>query len=94
MKRTVGTTRMVVAGMVLMAGALGIFGDMKSTATDPSFAGVSGTDHAWAAPQPKSGTPAGVAHVLPLAARGRSGDADPCVPISPVDFSVRGASVC
>ncbi len=94
MKRSKGAIRMALAGMVLVGGALAIFGDLKHETTDRSIAVVPGTNHAWVAPLPRDGTSAGVARVLLLAARGRSEDADPCVPITPVGFSARGAAVC
>ena len=94
MKRTVGTTRMVVAGMVLMGGALGMFGDMKSAAVNEAFPRVLRTEQGKMALLHKDDAKPTVTRGLALVARGRSREGDPCVPITPVTFSVRVPVVC
>lgn len=94
MKRTVGTTRMVVAGMVLMGGALGMFGDMKSAAVTEAFPRVPRTEQEKMALLHKDDAKPTVTRGLTLVARGRSREGDPCVPIAPVTFSARGPMIC
>ena len=93
MKRTVGTTQMVVAGMLLMSGALGIFGDVKLAAINQAFPRVPRTEQEQTA-RVQDGTAPAMVQGLSLVARGRSGETDPCVPIAPVTFSARGAVIC
>jgi hypothetical protein len=94
MKRTVGTIRMVVAGMVLMGGALGMFGDMKSAAVNEAFPRVLRTEQVQKARVYKGETTPAMTRGLSLVARGRSREGDPCVPIAPVTFSARGPMIC
>ncbi len=93
MKRTVGTTRKVVAGMILMGGALGMFGDAKLAAVNNVFPRVPRTDQEQTARVQKDAAP-GMMKDLALVARGRSGETDPCVPIAPVTLSARGPMIC
>ena len=94
MKRTSGTARTVVTGMLLMGTAFGMFGDMKLAATNQSFPRVPRTEQEqMARGQEKDATPAMTQGVSLLARRG-SGETDPCIPIAPVTFSVRGAVIC
>ena len=94
MKRTVGTTRMVVAGMVLMGGALGMFGDMNSAAVNEAFPRVPRTEQEQKARLQRSEKMPALTRGFSLVARGRSRDGDPCVPIAPVTFSARGPMIC
>jgi hypothetical protein len=94
MKRTVGTTRMVLAGMILMSGALGIFGDVKLAATNQAFPRIPRTEQEQTARMRMDDAAPAVTRGLSLVARGRSGETDPCVPIAPVTFSARGAVMC
>lgn len=94
MKRTVGTTRMVAAGMILMSGALGVLGDVKLAATNQAFPRIPRTEQEQTARVQKDDAASAVTRGLSLVARGRSGETDPCVPIAPVTFSVRGAVIC
>ena len=94
MKRTVGTTRMVVAGMVLMGGSLGMFGDMKSAAVNDAFPRVPRTEQEQKARLQKGETMPPVTPGFSMVARGRSREGDPCVPIAPVTFSARGPMIC
>jgi hypothetical protein len=94
MKRTVGTTRMVIAGMILMGGALGMFGDMKLAAVNQTFPRVPRTEQEQTARVQKDDAARAVTRGLSLIARGRSGETDPCVPIAPVTFSARGPVIC
>ena len=93
MKRTVGTTQMVVAGMLLMSGALGMFGDVKLAAINQAFPRVPRTEQEQTA-QAQDGTAPAMVQGHSLVARGRSGETDPCVPIAPVTFSARRAVIC
>lgn len=94
MKRTVGTTRMFVAGMVLMGGALGMFGDIKSAAVNEAFPRVPRTEQEQKALLQTGETMPAEARGFSLVGRGRSGAGDPCVPTAPVTFSVRVPVVC
>lgn len=94
MTRTVGTTRMVVAGMVLMGGALGMFGDMKTAAVNQAFPRVPRTEQEQTALLRTDGNTSARTRDLSLVARERSGASDPCVPIAPVTFSARRAEIC
>ena len=89
MKRTVGTARMFVAGMVLMGGALGMFGDIKSAAVNEAFPRVPRTEQEQKARLQKDETMPAVTPGVSLVARGRSREGDPCVPTAPVTFSAR-----
>lgn len=94
MKRTIGTARMVVTGMILMGGALGTFGDMKLPATNPTFPRVPRTEQGQTAQgENEDATPAKT-HDLALAARRRSGETDPCVPVVPVTFAGQAPVMC
>jgi hypothetical protein len=94
MKRTVGTTRKVVAGMILVSGALGIFGGVKLAATNQAFPRIPRTEQEQTARVQKGDAVPGTMKGLSFVARGRSGETDPCVPIAPVTFSARGAVMC
>jgi len=94
MKRTAGTTRMVIAGMILMGGALGMFGDVKLAATNQTFPRIPRTEQEQTARVQKDDAAQAVTRGLSLIARGRSGETDPCVPIAPVTFSARGPVIC
>jgi hypothetical protein len=94
MARTVGTTRMVVAGMVLMGGALGMFGDMKTAAVNQAFPRVPRTEQEQTASLRTDGDAPTRTRDLSLVARERSGASDPCVPIAPVTFSAHGPMIC
>ena len=94
MKLTVGTTRMVVTGMLLMGAAFGMLGDMKLAATNQSYPRVPRTEQEQMARGQKDGAAPPMMQGLSLLARGRSGETDPCVPVVPVTFSVRGPVIC
>jgi hypothetical protein len=94
MTRTIGTTRKVVAGMILMSGALAIFGDVKLAATNQTFPRIPRTEQEQTARVQKDDPALAVTRGLSLVARGRFGETDPCVPIAPVTFSVRGPVIC
>jgi len=94
MKRTVGTTQMVVAGMVLIGGALGMLGDMKTAAVHHAFPRVPRTEQEQKARLQKGETMPLVTRGFSVVARGRSREGDPCVPIAPVTFSARGPMIC
>jgi len=94
MKRTVGATRMVVAGMVLMGGALGIFGDMNSAAVNQAFTRPSRTEQQKNARLLMGDTMPAAPRGFSLMARGRSGESDPCVPIAPGTFSAHRPMIC
>lgn len=94
MKRTVGTTRMVAAGMILMSGALGVLGDVKLAATNQAFPRIPRTEQEQTARVQKDDAAPAMAQGLSLLARGRSGETDPCIPIAPVTFSVRAPVIC
>jgi hypothetical protein len=94
MKRTIGTTRMVVAGMILLCGTLGLFGEMKVAAINQAFPRLPRTEQEQTAHLRKDDTVPATMRGLSLAARARSGESDPCVPTAPVTFFVRGAVIC
>ena len=94
MKRTNGTTRMVVTGMLLMGAAFGMFGDMKLVATNQSYPRVPRTEQEQMARVQKDGAAPAMMQGLSLLARGRSDETDPCIPIAPVTFSARGPVIC
>jgi hypothetical protein len=94
MKRTNGTTRTVVTGMLLMGAAFGMFGDMKLVATNQSYPRVPRTEQEQTARVQKDHAAPGMMQGLSLLARGRSGETDPCIPISPVTFSARVPVIC
>ena len=94
MKRRVGTTRIAVAGMVLMGGALAMFGDVKLAAVNQAFPRVPRTEQDQAAHTEKNDAAPAMPQGLSLVARGRSGEIDPCIPIAPVTFFARGAEIC
>jgi hypothetical protein len=94
MTRTLGTTRMVVAGMALLGGAFGVFGDMKLAATNHSYPRVPRTEQEQTARVQKDDAAPRMMKGLSLVARGRSGETDPCVPIAPVTFSARRPEYC
>jgi hypothetical protein len=94
MARTVGTTRMVVAGMVLIGGALGMFGDMKTAALNQAFPRMPRTEQEQTARLRTDGRTPAIAGGSSLVARTRSRESDPCVPVAPVTFSARGAMIC
>jgi len=85
---------MVVASMILTAGALGIFGDMKQASTKHAFPRVSRTEQEQTASVQGSSVPLAGTPSSAVVARGRSGDTDPCIPVSPVTFSALGAVMC
>jgi hypothetical protein len=93
MKRTIGTARIAVAGMVLMGGALGIFGNMKHSATTQAYPRIPRTEQEQVARGRTAGAASQIAHGFSLAARSR-GETDPCIPTAPVTFSVRVAVLC
>ena len=94
MKRTVGTARMIIAGMVLMGEALGMFGDMMSAAVSDTFPRAPRTEQKQKTRLQKGETMPAVTRGFSLVARGRSGEGDPCVPIAPVTFSAHGPMIC
>jgi hypothetical protein len=94
MNRTHGTARMVATGMLLMGAALAMFGDMKLAATNQSYPRVPRTEQEQTARVQKDDAGPAMAQGLSLLARGRSGETDPCVPVVPVTFSVRGPVIC
>jgi hypothetical protein len=94
MKRIVGIARIVVAGMILMSGAFGMFGDIKVAAVNHVFPRIPRTEQEQMARLQKDGTAPAVERGLSIVARGRSGEADPCVPLAPITFSPRGPVVC
>ena len=94
MKRTIGTARMVVTGMLLMGAAFGMFGDMKLAATNQSYPRVPRTEQEQTAHVQKDDAAAPMMQGVSLLARGRSGETDPCIPIAPVTFSTRGPVIC
>jgi hypothetical protein len=85
---------MVVAGIVLMGGALGMFGDMKTAAVNQAFPRVPRTEQEQTARLRTDGNTPTRTRDLLLVARERSGASDPCVPIAPVTFSARGPMIC
>ncbi|RPI02376.1 MAG: hypothetical protein EHM71_15400 [Zetaproteobacteria bacterium] len=93
MKRTIGTARIAVAGMVLMGGALGIFGDMKHATNTQAYPRIPRTEQEQAARVRTDGTGSPIADTLSLAARSR-GETDPCIPTAPITFSARVAVLC
>lgn len=94
MTRTVGAARMVVAGMVLMGGALGMFGDMKTVAGTQALPRVPRTEQGQAVRMQKGNAMPAAEGALSFVARGRSRDGDPCVPTAPAAFSARGPMIC
>lgn len=94
MTATAGTTRMVVAGMVLMGGALGMFGEIKIAAVHQIFPRVPRTEHEVATGLRTDGDLPAPARNLSLVAREHSRESDPCVPIAPVSFSARRPEIC
>ena len=94
MKLTIGTARTVVTGMLLMGAAFGMFGEMKLVASNQSYPRVPRTEQEQTARVQKGAAAPGMMQGLSLLARGRSGETDPCIPISPVTFSGRGPVIC
>jgi hypothetical protein len=94
MKRTSGTTRTVVTGMLLMGAAFGMFGGVKLVATNQSYPRVPRTEQEQTARAQKDDAASRRMQGLSLLARGRSGETDPCIPISPVTFSARVPVIC
>jgi hypothetical protein len=94
MTRTVGTTRMVVAAMALLGGALGVFGDVKMAAVNQVFPRMPRTEQEQTARLRLDNNTPAAARGLSLFARERSGGSDPCVPIAPVTFSARRPEYC
>lgn len=94
MTRTIGATRMFVAGMVLMGGALGMFGDMKLATVNHAFPRVPRTEQDQTAQLRTDGDTPALPRGLSLVARERSGASDPCVPTAPVTFSARRPEMC
>jgi len=86
---------MVVAGMVLMGGALGMFGDMRLAATNQVFPRATRTEqeHHMAYVVNNDGRRVTMNN-LRFVARGRSRDGDPCIPTAPVAFSARVPVIC
>ena len=93
MKRTIGTARIAVAGMVLMGGALGILGDMKHAATTQAYPRIPRTEQEQAARVRTDDAASPIADTFSLAARNR-GETDPCIPTAPITFSARVAVLC
>ena len=94
MKRTNGTTRAVLTGMLLMGAAFGMLGDMKLVATNQSYPRVPRTEQEQMARAQKGEATPAMMQGVSLLARTGSGETDPCIPIAPVTFSVRGAVIC
>ena len=94
MTRTIGTTRMFVAGMVLMGGALGMFGDMKTAAVHHAFPRVPRMEREQTVRLRTHGNAPARTPDLSLVARERSGQSDPCIPVAPINFSARGPMIC
>jgi len=94
MKHTIGTARMVVTGMLLMGGAVGMFGDMKLAAVNQAFPRLPRTEQEQAAQVEHNDAAPAKTQGLSLVARRRSGETDPCVPIAPITFSARGPVIC
>jgi hypothetical protein len=80
--------------MVLMGGALGMFGDMKMAAVNQVFPRVPRTDQEQTARVQTDDAKLAMTRGLSLVARGRSGESDPCIPIAPVTFSARRPEIC
>ncbi len=93
MKRTVGT-KVIVAGAILMGGALGIIGEMKLAAVGQVFPRVPRTDQEQTASLQTGGTALAATQHLSRIARGRSSQTDPCVPTEPVIFRATGRMIC
>jgi hypothetical protein len=85
---------MVVTGMLLVGGALGMFGDMKFAATNQAFPRVPRMEQEQTAHAQNNGVSLAMIQGVSLVARQRSGETDPCVPIVPVTFSARGPVIC
>jgi hypothetical protein len=85
---------MLVAGMILMGGALGVLGNMKLAAVNQTFPRIPRTEQEQTARSQKNGTTPAVERGLSIVARGHTGGTDPCVPIAPVTFSTRGPVIC
>jgi hypothetical protein len=94
MKRTNGTTRTVVTGMLLMGAAFVMFGDMKLAATNQSYPRVPRTEQEQTAGVQTDDAVSGMMKGLSLVASGRSDGTDPCIPIAPVTFSARVPVIC
>ena len=94
MKRTNGTARMVVTGMILMGGALGMFGDMKLASTNQTFPRVPRTEQEQTAQGKSNDTTPAKTQRLSLVARRGSGEKDPSVPIVPVTFAGQVPAMC
>lgn len=95
MKGIVATSWSVVACMVLLGGAVGVFGNME-LATSQIYPRVPRTeqDRQIAHVGAKDGEPAVMIDTLTVIARGRSRDGDPCIPAAPVTFSGREPVIC
>lgn len=70
MTRTVGTARLVVAGIVLMGGAIGMFGDVQMASVNQVFPRVPRTEQEQVAGLQKDGEAPAARHDLSLVARG------------------------
>lgn len=94
MTRTVGTARIVVTGMLLVGGALGMFGDMKTAAVHPALPRVPRMEREQTARLRTHGNTPARTPDLSLVARARSGQSEPCIPVAPITFSARGPMIC
>ena len=94
MNRKIGTNRIVVASMVLMGAALGMFGDVKLAATNQVHPRVSRTEREQMAGVKKDDAAPAMVQGVSVVARGRSSETDPCIPTAPVTFFPRVAVVC
>jgi hypothetical protein len=93
MKRTVGTVRMAMAGMVLMGGALGMIGVAKHAATNQAFPRIPRTEQEQVTRVRTDEAASPRKHGFSTVARNR-GETDPCVPTEPIAFAVRGSVKC
>lgn len=94
MKHTVGNARMFAVGMILMGGALGMFGDEKMAAANQAFPQMPRTDQEQTVQVENNHAAPPKTQRSSLVARRRSGETDPCVPVVPVTFSGHVPVMC
>jgi hypothetical protein len=80
--------------MLLVGGALGMFGDTTLAAINQAFPRVPRTEQEQTAHAQKNGASLAMIQGVSLVARQRSGETDPCIPIAPVTFSARVPVIC
>jgi hypothetical protein len=93
MKHAIGTVRTAMAGMVLMGGALGMFGDMKYAATNQASPRIPRTEQEQVARIRTDEAASPMAASFSLVARNR-GETDPCIPTEPIAFVGRVPVLC